>query len=199
MPKNDALSLTYFLDFVHKSGTPKLTVVRNFKNRPEYDPATDYYKPLRHEIVRMHEQNHPKSVLDSFVAAAHAKKKGNYATAVTGYKKFLGKKAVSWFDPPKGTWSGGGIEVTVNPEVGLSINGTEFVLKLYFKRDKLATNKMEIINHLMAATLADPKKPRTFGVVDMRSGKLIATPLNPGLVPLLNGEAAAFATMLNLV
>lgn len=29
------VSLTYFVDFVLKSGTPKLTVVQNFKRRGE--------------------------------------------------------------------------------------------------------------------------------------------------------------------
>ncbi len=196
MPKNDTVSLTYFLDFVHKSGTPRLTVVRKFKNRPEYDPAADYYKPLRNEIVRMHGVGDPKTVLDAFAATVHAKKKANYARAVAGYKKFLGKKDLAWFDPPTGKWSGGGIDVRVNPEVGLEINGVQYVLKLYFKRDKLAKNKMEIINHLMAETLNDPKKTQTFGVVDMRSGKLITGITDPDLPALLKGEAAAFAAML---
>lgn len=196
MPKTNVVSLTYFLDFVHKSGTPRLTVVRNFKKRPDYDPATDYYMPLRKEIVRMHGAGDPKTVLDEFTANVHAKKKANYATAVAGYKKFLGKKTASWFDPPKGKWSGGGIDVSVNPEVGLEIDGVRFVLKLYFKRDKLAKNKMEIINHLMAKTLTDPKQPMTFGVVDMRGGKLITAVTDPDLPALLKGEAAAFAAML---
>jgi hypothetical protein len=30
--------LAYFVDFVLKAGTPKLTVVRSFKNREEHDP-----------------------------------------------------------------------------------------------------------------------------------------------------------------
>lgn len=34
------VSLTYFVDFVLKAGTPKLTVVQGFKQRGEYDPAT---------------------------------------------------------------------------------------------------------------------------------------------------------------
>jgi hypothetical protein len=37
------VSLTEFVDFVSKTGTPKLTVVRNVKKRhaEEYDPQTD--------------------------------------------------------------------------------------------------------------------------------------------------------------
>jgi hypothetical protein len=193
------VSLTTFVDFVLKAGTPKLTVVKTFKDRDDYDPAADYYKPLRNEIVRMHAAGDPKKVLDAFLATVHARKKVNYATAVAGYKKILGKKSIAWFDPPSSMWSCAGIDVSVNPEVGLKIECVDYVLKLYFKRDRLAKNKMEIINHLMAETLTDPKVPRNFGVVDMRNGKLITTPPDPALMALLKGEAAAFATMLSLV
>ena len=43
------ISLTEFVDFVAKSGTPKLTVVRTVKDRHAvgYDPKTDFDKPLR--------------------------------------------------------------------------------------------------------------------------------------------------------
>lgn len=198
MPKNDAVSLTYFLDFVQKSGTPKLTVVRKYKNRPEYDPAADYYKQLRDRIVRMHQRDEPKGVLDDLTTTVNAKKRAHYAQAIAGYKRFLGKRTVTWFEAPKAKWSGG-IEVSVNPEVGLNIDGTDFVLKLYFKDDRLATNRVEMVNHLLAEALADPKAQRRYGVVDMRSGRLISTPPDPMLDALLRGEAAAFAAMLPLV
>ena len=36
------ISLTDFVDFVIKSGSPKLTKVKSAKTRPDYDPKTDY-------------------------------------------------------------------------------------------------------------------------------------------------------------
>jgi len=199
MPKSDKLSLTTFVDFVLKAGTPKLTVVRNFKNRPEYDPAIDFYKPLRDEILRMHANGEPKKALDAFLGIAYAKKRVQYAAVIAGYQKYLGKKVVTWFDPPSDVWTARGITVSVNPELGLQIGGVPYVIKLYFKGDKLAKNRMEIINHLMASTLGDPKKPRTFGVLDMRNAKLHTAATDPGLAALLQGEAASFAAMLGAV
>ncbi len=196
MPKSDKLSLTTFVDFVLKAGTPKLTVVRNFKNRDKYDPATDFYKPLRDEIVRMHVAGESKKALDVFLGSAHPKKHDQYAEVIAGYQKFLGKKAVTWFAPPSEVWTAAGVTVSVNPELGLEIGGVPYVIKLYFKGEKLAKNRMEIINHLMASTLDDLKKPKTFGVLDMRNAKLHSAAADPGLVPLLKGEAAAFAAML---
>ena len=37
------VSLTDFVDFVSKSGRPKLTQVQHVKWRPKYDPKTDFW------------------------------------------------------------------------------------------------------------------------------------------------------------
>jgi len=52
------ISLTKFVDFVIKSGTPKMTQVRAIKKRrvDGYDPSHDYYRKLRDGIVELHQQ-----------------------------------------------------------------------------------------------------------------------------------------------
>ena len=46
MSKPTKISLTSFIDFVTKAGTPKMTVVKNIK-QGDYAPAMDFYRPLR--------------------------------------------------------------------------------------------------------------------------------------------------------
>jgi hypothetical protein len=195
MPKLEKVPLTTFVDFVLRSGTPKLTVVRNYKNRRPYDPATDFYKLLREAIVRYHQNNEPKKALDTFVATCHPKKQTNYVAAVTGYKKFLGTKKIEWFTPPTGTWSAGGITMKVNPELGLSFGGVKYAVKMYMKGQKLAPNRIETINQLMTEALSGGDTMQ-FGILDMREAKLHTAMMDPALKALLKGEAAAFATML---
>ena len=38
----NAVPLTTFLDFVCRSGAPKLTVIKEWKSRGPYEPAHDY-------------------------------------------------------------------------------------------------------------------------------------------------------------
>ncbi|MEZ4253047.1 MAG: hypothetical protein R3B99_32975 [Polyangiales bacterium] len=38
------ISLTDFVDFAMESGTPKVTKVAEMKDRPDYQPAFDFYK-----------------------------------------------------------------------------------------------------------------------------------------------------------
>ena len=49
------ISLTDFVDFVIKAGSPKLTKVRELFNRGEYSPAFDYWKQLRDHIADTHQ------------------------------------------------------------------------------------------------------------------------------------------------
>lgn len=48
------LSLTDFVDFVHKSGTARATHLRQIKERPDYEPAFDFYRPLRNKLAEVH-------------------------------------------------------------------------------------------------------------------------------------------------
>ena len=113
------VSLTTFVDFVAKAGTPKLTVVRNCKNKGAYDPKTDFYKPIREEIVRMHSTGLTVAALSALLRRlTDDKKKTAYPDIVKGYRKFIGTKKVTWFRPPHDQWSHGGLNVVVNPELG---------------------------------------------------------------------------------
>lgn len=56
----------------------------------------------------------------------------HYAGACRGYKKWLGRKALSWMEPPQGTWTHGELTVKVRPELMLGINGCPHLIKLYF-------------------------------------------------------------------
>ncbi len=191
------ISLTHFVDFVSKAGTPKLTVVKNAKQQltDGYDPATDFYKAIRDGIIEMHKSGQPKTALDSVMTGLTDKKKLTaYPPIVKGYKKFLGKKLATWFDPPRDEWAHGGLAVSVNPELGLKINDVRHVIKLYFKAEKLAKLRIDIATQLMKLVLGVSKKPLVFGVLDVRNAKLFTSNgVNPGLIALLQGEASSFA------
>lgn len=196
MAKTKKLSLTTFLDFVSKSGMPKMTVVKQFKNADPYQPAFDFYKTVRDAIVAVHEHGKPKTALDAVLVGLDPKKVQQYTAVVKGHKKFIGKSTMNWFDPPTGVWSGGGIEVQVNPELGLDIGGSLYVVKLYFKPEPLPKKNVPVVVRLMETTLTHPT-PVTFSVLDVRRALLHApSAAVPGLDAFLVGEALNFASIL---
>lgn len=194
----DKVSLTYFVDFVLKSGMPNATVVQNFKQRGDYDPRADFYKRVREAIVEMHRKGQSPRDLEAILARlSDEKKQAAYPQVVSGYKKFVGRKQFTWFEPPHGDWTPGPFVVAVNPEVGLEIGGKRTVGKLYFKEEPLTARRAEVIAHLMDRVLGDRlTEPARFAVIDVRRGKAFepSVPV-PAYDALLAGEATSFAAM----
>ncbi len=169
------LSLTDFVDIVSKSGTPKATKVLEVKGRGEYEPAFDFYKPLREHIVNLHSQNMGKEHLTDVLESIHNRTKlDNYPELIAGYKKWWGKKQCLWQTPPRTRYTQGGVEIIVNPELGLEIDGKLHIIKLYFKKDKLTKLRLAVIGWLMAETIKEqPTSACSLGVLDIRHSKLL--------------------------
>lgn len=168
------ISLTDFVDIVSSSGVPKATKIAQIKARPEYQPQFDFYKALRESIQKLHQTNSKKADLDKILLSLNDKKKiENYPAAIKGYKKWLGNKSTKWFSPPKDDLSKLGIQVSVNPELGLEIDGVRYVIKLYFKGDKLSKPRVDLITNTMEDTLRPLSQPDDImAVLDVRRAKL---------------------------
>ena len=101
------------MDIVSRSGTPKATKVAQVKRRPEYEPAFDFYKPLRDHIITVHADDRSKRDIGKVMAdLVDGKKLRNYPALVDGYIKWWGRKAFVWFDPPHTSYEASGVEVT---------------------------------------------------------------------------------------
>lgn len=197
------ISLTDFVDFVIKSGTPKLTKAREIKSRPPYEPVMDFWKKLREGIQKFHRGGVTNNAeLDKIVhLLQNPKKRGRYLAAISGYKKFLGRRNLKWFPPASGDWSYKDLFVRINPELGLRIDGERHVVKLYFKDEAPTKNRLEIVSEMMKIVLSGKAKQRMkFGVLDVSKGKLhTQTVTIPDLKVLLEGEAAALLRMWELI
>lgn len=189
------ISLTRFVDFVSKSGTPKLTVVRTTRKQIDegYGPEKDFYKGVREAIIAMHRNGASIQRVAGILPGLTDKKKiTHYPALVEGYTTWRDRKGAQWFEPPHTQWKSGGLSVRVNPELGLTIKGTPHLIKLYFKTDQLTKNRIDIITRLMAVACGDQAPDScVMGVLDVRRSKLIK-PTVPivGLDTMLRAEAA---------
>lgn len=185
------------LDFALSSGAAQQAKVRAIKYRPEYDPKTDYWKRLRDCIAKMHRRDEPATVLDDLCALVPDSKKVNYQKAASVYKRFLRGKTIEWFSPIKRVWRHGQLEVSINPELGLVINGTPHVIKLYFREERLTRDRTNGIIQLMKNTLGSYHPEDTvYSILDVPNNKLITqTTKAPDLMPSIRAYALAFVQM----
>lgn len=192
------ISLTDLVDYVGKVGTPKLTHARMLLTRDEYSPEKDHYRKIRMGIQNYHKGGgSDKNELDSvMIGLTDPKKHVSHRACVVGYKKWLGRKAYEYFIPPFIHWSRGGVNVRVNPELGLKIGEVNHVIKLYFKSDPLKKSYSDLILSLMGDAFGPPPDGTEYSVLDVRRKKLFSTPApDITLMPLVEGEAASLSTI----
>lgn len=177
------ISLTDFVEVVSKAGTPKATKVRTIKYRAAYNPATDFYRPLRTGLSRFHKQNRPRTCIHELLSEiSDPKKLRRYGKALDGYKKWMGTKEIRWFEPEKKTYTASGVELAVNPELGLDFNGARHLVKLYFKDEPLTKLNIDLITVAMAISLHEQLARGTqMCVLDVPRGKLykLSIPVGP--------------------
>jgi hypothetical protein len=168
------ISLTDLVEITSAAGMSKARKVAAIKRRPAYNPAFDFYKPLREEMAKMHRQGRDIVELRSFADKVSDRKKvGNYQNAIDGYLRWCSKKAIEWFEPARGVYSKHGVEVSVNPELGVSVDGKRHLVKLYFKDEPLQRLRTDVVTVLMEASLRDAcHGGEAMALLDVRKGKL---------------------------
>jgi hypothetical protein len=199
------ISLTQFVDFVNKTGNAKLALVKSIKNRDEYETYKDFYKSLREGIVDLHKKDLGTESLGKILESLRdEKKKKHYPELITGYKKFLGRKRLEWFIPPRRDWKVGNLTIRINPELGLeekrkNRTSTFYVIKLYFKEEPLKRAQANQILTLMEMQLRGKVEPEIkFAILDIRNNKFHVKENNDlSELPLLKGEASSLSTIWN--
>lgn len=190
------ISLTDLVDIVSKSGSPEATKVAQIKARPDYQPATDFYKQFRDGIIGIHKAAGPRADLAKIITKVSEKNRAaNYPAAIAGYKKWWGTKSLEWFQPLSKIFSRSGVDVSINPELGLRINGEPHLIKLYLKSEKLSKVRADLIVGLMSNTLSDPGASVRMSVLDVRSSKLfVSSGTSASFLPMVEAELAYVAT-----
>lgn len=193
------ISLTDFVEYVSKTGSSKLSVVKRVKNRPPYHPSRDYWKILRDAIESYHQGTF--SDLNAVLKAiAKVSKVDKYRVVISRYLSFIRSKEIKWFAPLSGQWKNDSLIVKLNPEIGLKINGEKYLIKLYFKDTPLTKSQAELILTLMNTELRKEGEYR-LALLDICSHKLHTDKklAYDKLIPLLIGEAKSFESIWNSI
>jgi hypothetical protein len=161
----------------------------------EYDPATDWYKPLRDCIRRINEDHLPVQGLYEILALVDRQKHDSYVQCIEGYKSFHGiRKPIKWIGRPMLALADvAGLPVRVNPEMMIEKNGQKYLVKLYFKEERLHKKHAELIVSLMERAFPWALESEILcSVLDVRTGRLLNPHPTKNVDKLLEAEAVAF-------
>jgi len=194
------ISLNQFFPFVLADSMAKRAELLSIKRTQGlYTPAVDYWRLLRLQIAAHHQFTPGPGLdaLDTAIELAHPDRKEHYTTAVVNYRRFLGRKHVEWIDQPRrAIWLADQLQVRVNPELHVTINGDPHVVKLYLKADprwalsQRTANPLAWLLHTCHGHLGRPL------VIDVMRGRAFGlTRQGYDYDGMLRAQAAAFLSL----
>jgi hypothetical protein len=192
------ISLNSFIDYFVAQTASKPARVRATKTMMTASSnyaAMDYWLPLRKATEEAFVAGGDKTVLDAALSSlTDYKKQHNYSDCVSHLKKWMGSKAISATTCSSQLWTSGGLEVRVTPELLMTLKGTTYVLKFWFKSDALSKNAANPMLRLMEHTHGKQGDP---AILDVRRRKLItgAVPKPADMDLVLASEALAYADL----
>ncbi|MEM7751961.1 MAG: hypothetical protein AAF230_01020 [Pseudomonadota bacterium] len=166
------VSFTKFLDFIAQTGEPKAeTAISAWRqsNTP-YDPKRDYHKRMRTALIEAL-RNGQSPNWEEFIELQNEKKRKNFSDTITKFEEWKETySSIHWFEPPRATWSSTEFQITVNPELGLSLDGNRVVVKLYLNRVRISSLKAQTGGLIMEQALRPLVENSTsFAVYDIKA------------------------------
>lgn len=160
-----------FSSIATTSGTQKISKIKKEKNKGPYHPAQDFYKIIRESIIdALKKDLGIEHILKTADEYDNEKRKPAYKLIAKNYKKWMGKKEVSWINPPRGKYEFSSSTIILNPELGFNYDDdVTRVIKLYFAEEKVSQNRANYMIYLMNEVL--PKK-HSYHVLDIRRKRL---------------------------
>lgn len=191
-----------FATFVTAPPMAKLACVEHVRQSQSvgYDPRSDWWKQLREFIPRNHREGGTKAELDRFLNHVSDRKRDGYSSRVKAYKEWWGARNIHWVGGSSKSWRVDSVEVTVNPELFVSVDGVRHVVKLYFKTsERLTLDRVNVVLRMLELTYRNGSSPGgrpVVGILDLAQGEYHQPSSSlTRLDPLLTGEAASFATI----
>lgn len=178
------ISLTQFIHFKAAVSTgARASVVKRIKEN-NYSPAIDYWLDLRHSIKQFSEGKISLEQLMSSVENEPQRKRANYRKAVKRFSNFISKNNASFFPVSKSSWSYSGLTITTSPELGMNINGSKSLVKIFYnvKKPDEKVTKRNIMPMLALFDISNKASTHgtQAGLLNLQNGKLL-TPDNSKL------------------
>ncbi|DAB14651.1 TPA: hypothetical protein CPU00_08930 [Candidatus Gastranaerophilales bacterium HUM_18] len=164
----DVIVFERFADFLEKKDRFKKNYVHKVISQGVYQPQEDYYLRLRQKLISLFRKNSSLDELDEILKKITPKKFDNYETLIDQIQNFMQGKTYTWITPPRYQIDYSRLELTVNPEIGLCIEGEDYFIKMYFKKQPLNATKVKVMIKIMQDTFKEDYPNARYAVWDIR-------------------------------
>jgi hypothetical protein len=193
---NPKIGLTSFIDYFIAQSPTKVSKVRAAR-RMMAGEGFDHWLMFRRAAIDSLVAGGDKAVIRACVSAAGGTRAAQtYSECGNSLIRWIGRKSITAAALPTGRiWSGPGLDVSVNPELRISIDTRpEMHLKLYFKAEPLSKRAADPMLRLIEQKYG---RRTPAAILDVRRRRLHSGPVgnSTDLDLLLQAEARSFATI----
>jgi len=189
--------MTSFADFVVSDSLSKfskvLAIHRQYER--EYSPAADFWSRFQQGVEGVLSSGGKPIDLDEVHKIAKDNRSTQYLSACRGFQRFWGNRTIELIGRPKTEiWEHDRLQVKINPELIVRIDGRAMTLKLHLKDKLTLTQRLSNpLLFLLDQKFSSELEPRGVGILDVHRGKLwIPGSSRKVLEPVLQMEAASF-------
>lgn len=125
----------WFANFVTEKPNKRKKYVNKIINKEPYAFEKDYYSVLRIKLISTIKKNKSLIELNQMLKKINPKKHNHYEVLIDQIQNFMQGVKYIWVEPPKNIIEYSGLQLKVNPEIGININGETLFIKMYFKQD----------------------------------------------------------------
>jgi hypothetical protein len=196
------ISSTTYMKFLISTGTPRVAVVREARRHVEdgYAQGSDYYRGVREGTIDILRAGRHPVELDAIIEDAIPARRENYRACVDGLRKWMGRQGIVWTRrPTPKTWRSGELEVRINPELLVTVDGKPHRVKLYLPaKPVMNQRRANLLIHLLK--MAGDDGSANVSILDSRKSRLFSQTFDsPDFDVLLEAEAMSFTAMWHAV
>lgn len=199
------IAMTSFARFYDAPSVEKVRIVRDARDyafNPRGYRERDYYRDFRNTLRTDHWKTNDINIFANALGPLVSKqsnisKAEHFLTLGESYIDFWTQQDAEFFKVPESSIEIAGLRIRVTPEVGMRINGQNFVLKLWLNSPKAKRQYRQAIQFM--TTLDINKSWQTDwqpALWDVRRMEILSSvPVPKEFVSALEGQAAAFQQM----
>lgn len=171
MPDN-VIIYEWFANFVIEKPNKRKKYVNKIINKEPYAFEKDYYSILRTKLVSYIKKNKSLIELNQMLKKINPKKHDHYEILIDKIQNFMQGVKYTWIEPPKNIIEYSGLQVKVNPEIGIDINGETLFIKMYFKQPQISLEKVNIMLKIMQDSIKEDYPNAKVAILDIRRCEL---------------------------
>ena len=172
----------WFANFVTEKPNKRKKYVNKIINKEPYAFEKDYYSVLRIKLISTIKKNKSLIELNQMLKKINPKKHNHYEVLIDQIQNFMQGVKYIWVEPPKNIIEYSGLQLKVNPEIGININGETLFIKMYFKQDQIENEKVNVMLKIMQDSIKEDYQNAKVAILDVRRCVLHKKDINEEII-----------------